>query len=389
MALPLGYNVRNLRERWPVALLAIVSIALVVAAVAVMMAVAQGFAASFRGTGRDDNAIVVSQGSNSEVTSFVELDERRLILDHLAASEASRQPPPASWEWVSALALPRRSDGRRTNVVVRSITPDGMKVRSGITLTSGRLFRPGFEEVVVGRRIRERLLDLEVGGVLKYGRKRFQIVGEFESQGAAFESEIWGDFDAMRTTLDRPPGSKSVIIRLKGPAEIEALDRWLRLQNELTLRAIPELKYYEDQAGTVTATIKGLGGLLGLVMGVGAVFAAMNTMYRVVASRTREIGTLRAIGFSRRAILASFVAESAVLGLAGGALGCLAALTFNGYSTSTSNLQSFSEVAFAFRLTPEILASGMAFALAMGVLGGLLPAARAARLPIAAAVRED
>ena len=163
----------------------------------------------------------------------------------------------------------------------------------------------------------------------------------------------------------------------------------MRLQPNMPLKAVSERQYYEDQAGPVARTIRLLGGLVAVVMGIGAVFAAMNTMYRVVAARTREIGTLRAIGFSRSAILFSFVAESAVLGVVGGALGCLAASTLHGYSTSTSNLQSFSEVAFAFRITPEIIAASMGFALAMGVLGGLLPAARAAALPIAEAVRAD
>jgi ABC-type antimicrobial peptide transport system permease subunit len=178
------------------------------------------------------------------------------------------------------------------------------------------------------------------------------------------------------------------VVRVADPAQIAALDRWIRLQPNMPLRAVSERQYYEDQAGPVAKTIKALGGLVAVVMGIGAVFAAMNTMYRIVAARTREIGTLRAIGFSRRAILVSFVVESSLLGLAGGALGCLVASTAHGYSTSTSNLQSLSEVAFAFRITPAIVASSMGFALAMGVLGGLLPAARAARLPIAAAVRE-
>ena len=389
MALPLAYNIRNVRERWPVALLAVFGIALVVASFAVLMAMSSGFATALQGTGRVDNVIVVSRGSNSEVTSFVELDDRKAILDHMSAGSGSKEQPLASWEWVSVVSLPRRADGKRTNVVLRSITPQGLLVRTGIRLTAGRQFTPGLDEVVVGRRITDRIRGLELGGTLRVRRKALRIVGVFESDGAAFESEIWSDFETLRAAFLRDPGSKSLVVRVRDEGQIAALDRWIRLQPDMRLRAVSERQYYEDQAGPVAKTIKALGGLVAVVMGIGAVFAAMNTMYRIVASRTREIGTLRAIGFSRRAILFSFVIESAVLGVVGGALGCLVASTLHGYSTSTSNLQSFSEVAFAFRITPEIMGTSMAFALTMGVLGGLLPAARAARLPIAEAVRED
>ena len=386
MPLPLVYNVRSVRVRWPVALLAVFGIALVVAVFAVLMAMSQGFATALRGTGRLDNAIVVSRGSNSEVTSRVELEERNAILDHVPAVRGPDGRPLASWEWVSVLALPRRSDGRRTNVVLRRVTPQALVVRTGIRLTAGRHFTPGLEEVVVGRRILERIEGLELGGFLKYRRRKLRIVGVFESEGAAFESEVWADFETLASR--RGPGSSSLVVRVANPAEIAALDRWIRLQPNMPLKAVSERQYYEDQAGPVAKTIKALGGLVAIVTGIGAVFAAMNTMYRIVASRTREIGTLRALGFSRRAILVSFVVESALLGLVGGALGCLVASTLHGFSTSTSNLQSFSEVAYAFRITPRIVASGLSFALVLGVAGGLLPALRAARLPIAGAVRE-
>jgi ABC-type antimicrobial peptide transport system permease subunit len=384
--LPLVYNARNVRARWPVVLLAAFGIALVVAVVAVLMAMSQGFKAALRGTGRLDNAMVVSRGSNSEVTSRVELEDRNAILDHVPAVRGPGGLPLASWEWVSVMAMPRKSDGRRTNVVLRAVTPQALRVRTGIHVIAGRPFTPGLDEVVVGRRIFDRIRGLELGGTLRYRRRPLRIVGVFESEGAAFESEVWADFDVLGGR--RGPGSSALVIRVANPAEIEELDRWIRLQPNMRLRAVAERQYYEDQAGPVARTIQALGGLVAIVTGIGAVFAAMNTMYRIVASRTREIGTLRALGFSRRAILGSFVVESALIGLAGGVLGCLLASTLHGYATSTSNLQSFSEVAFAFRITPAIVASSMAFALAMGVLGGLLPAARAARLPIAAAVRE-
>jgi putative ABC transport system permease protein len=388
MALPISYNIRNVRERWTVALLAIGGIALVVAVFVVLTSMSQGFATALRGTGRDDNAMIVSRGSNSEMTSRIEIDQRSAIIDQAQPALAANGQPMASWEWVAVMALPRKADGKRTNVVLRSVTPQAFLVRTGIRFIAGRNFTPGLEEIIVGRRIMDRVEGLELGGTLKYRRKQLRIVGIFESEGAAFESEVWGDYEVLRSSFRRGAGSNSLVIRMKDPGQIAALDRWIRLQPNMPLKAVPERKYYEDQAGPVAKTINALGGLVAVVMGIGAVFAAMNTMYRVVASRTREIGTLRAIGFSRSAILLSFVAESAVLGVVGGALGCIAASTLHGYSTSTSNLQSFSEVAFAFRITPEIIAASMGFALLMGVLGGLLPAARAARLPIAEAIRE-
>ena len=389
MTLPLAYNLRNVKQRWTVALLAIGGIALVVAVFVILTAMSQGFAMALRGTGRDDNVMIVSRGSNSEVTSRVDLEPRQAILQQVQAVVDVDGRPLASWEGVSVMALPRKSDGKRTNVVLRSVTPQAFAVRTGIRYTEGRAFKAGLDEVVVGRRIMDRIEGLELGGTLKYRRKALRIVGVFEAEGAAFESEIWGDYEVLRSALRRGAGSNSLVIRVKDAGEIARLDRWLRLQQNWTLKALSERQYYEDQAGPVAKTIRLLGGLVAVVMGIGAVFAAMNTMYRVVASRTREIGTLRAIGFSRGAILLSFVLESAVIGVIGGALGCLLASSVHGYSTSTSNLQSFSEVAFAFAITPEILAASMGFALMMGVLGGLLPAARAAALPIAEAIRES
>jgi ABC-type lipoprotein release transport system permease subunit len=370
-------------------MLAMIGIALVVAVFAVLMAMSQGFRAALRGTGRPDNVIVVSRGSNSEVVSFVELEDRNTILDQVQVVAGPDGQPLVSWEWASVMALPRKSDGKRTNVVLRSVMPQSLKVRTGIHLIAGRLFAPGFDEVVVGRRILTRVRGLELGGTLRYQRQSLRIVGVFESEGAAFESEIWGDFETHRASFRRGTGSKSLVFRVADPAQIVALDRWMRTQPYMMLRAVSEKQYYEDQAGPVANTIRLLGGLVAVVMGIGAVFAAMNTMYRIVASRTREIGTLRAIGFSRRAILSAFVVESALLGLVGGVLGCLAASTLHGYSTGTSNLQTFSEIAFAFRISPAIVATSLGFALAMGVLGGLLPAVRAARLPIATAMRQD
>jgi putative ABC transport system permease protein len=255
-------------------------------------------------------------------------------------------------------------------------------------VTSGRPFRPGLAEVMAGRRIRERVRDLDVGNTFRYRGQDLTVVGVFESDGAAFESEVWGDFASLNAILRRPAVSNCMVVRMKDPTEIPALDRWIRSLPGASLQAVPERLYFENQGGQVAMVLRALASLVAVVMGLGAVFGAMNTMYAIVAARTREIGTLRALGFSRRAILASFVLESALLALIGGALGCLLASAANGYTTGASNLQTFREVAYAFRITPGIVAAGMGFALVMGILGGLLPSVRAARLSIAAAVRE-
>jgi putative ABC transport system permease protein len=229
---------------------------------------------------------------------------------------------------------------------------------------------------------------MEVGGRVQYQQKSFDIVGIFESQGGAFESEIWGDFDTFGAIFQRGAGSNSLVVRMKDPAAIPELDRWIRDQPQMQLQALGEREYYEEQAGSLAMILRSLATFVAFVMGVGAVFGAMNTMYAIVAARTREIGTLRALGFSRRSILISFLIESVLLSFVGGVIGCLLAFPMNGFSTATGQTQSFSEIAFSFRITPEIIAIGLVFAVVMGIIGGLLPALRGARLPITTALRE-
>ena len=252
----------------------------------------------------------------------------------------------------------------------------------------GRKYTPGLDEVIVGEKLMDRIQGLQVGGTVKYQRKEFKIVGAFAADGGALESEIWGDYDVIGATFQRGAGSNSLVVRMKDPKDIPALDRWMQAQPNWQLRALPERKYYADQAGPVATPLKVLAFGVAIIMGIGAVFGAMNTMYAIVAARTREIGTLRALGFSRRSILLSFVLESVFLALVAGAIGCLLAFPMNGFSTGTGQTASFSEIAFAFRITPGIVTTGMIFALAMGFLGGLLPAWRGARMPITTALRE-
>lgn len=388
MALPISYNLRNVRVRWQVTLLAISGIALVVAVFAVLMAMSEGFRAALRSTGRTDNAIIVQRGSASELTSGVPLDQRnQIIVDDRVARGPDGQPL-ASWEYVVVISLPKATDGMLTNVTLRAVTPRAFEVRGGIQVRDGRNFTPGLDEVIVGRKLTERIQGMHLGGTVKYQQKRFQIVGIFDSQGGAFESEVWGDYDTMGALFQRGPGSNSLVVRMKDPAQIAALDEWIRKQPQMQLQAVEERKYYEEQAGPLSSILRNLASFVAFVMGVGAVFGAMNTMYAIVAARTREIGTLRALGFSRRSILFSFVVESVFLAIIGGLIGCLLAIPMHGYSTGTGQTQSFSEIAFDFRMTPGIAMSGLAFAAIMGLIGGLLPAFRAARLPITTALRE-
>ncbi len=363
-------------------------IALVVAVFAVLMSMSEGFRAALKSTGRTDNAIVVQRGSNSELTSGVPLDQRNMIMVDDRVARGSDGQPLASWELVVVVSLPKATDGSPTNVTLRAVPPRAFEVRGGIKVVEGRSFTPGLDEVIVGRKLTERIRGLHLGGTVKYQQRQLPIVGVFESQGGAFESEIWGDFDTFGAIFQRGSGSNSLVVRMKDPAAIPELDRWIRSQPQMQLQAVQERKYYEDQAGPLASILRILANGVAFIMGVGAVFGAINTMYAIVAARTREIGTLRALGFSRRAILASFLIESVILALAGGALGCLLAFPMNGFSTGTGQTQSFSEIAFAFQITPGIVLTGMAFAAVMGVVGGLFPAFRGARLPITTALRE-
>jgi len=271
---------------------------------------------------------------------------------------------------------------------VRGVSPRAFAVRGEIKIVEGRTFTPGLYEVIVGDKIAKRVQGLDIGAGVKLQKHEWKVVGTFTSKGGAFESEIWGDAEVMSVDFGRTGGSNAMSVRLKPGTDVATLDRWIRSNPQMQLQAVSERKYYDDQAGPLAKILRQLATFVAIIMGVGAVFGAMNTMYAIVAARTREIGTLRALGFSRRAILFSFVLESVTLALAGGAIGCLLAFPMNGYSTGTGQTQSFSEIAFAFRITPEIVTTALIFAVGMGVIGGLLPAFRAARLPITSALRE-
>ena len=387
MAIPLSYNVRNVRNRWQVTLLAISGIALVVAVFTVLMSMSEGFAIALRATGRPGNAMIVQRGSASELTSWIPQDQKNLIMVRDEVARGADGQPLASPEVVIVTMKPKK-DGEPTNITVRGVVPRAFQVRDGIQIVKGQNFTPGLYQVIVGEKIAARAQGLDIGQKVKLQKREWEVVGIFTSQGCAFESEIWGVADVMGPEFGRSGGTNAMSVRLKDGTDAAALDRWIKSNPQMQLQAVPERKYYDDQAGPLASILRKLATFVAFIMGIGAVFGAMNTMYAVVAARTREIGTLRALGFSRRAILFSFVVEAATLALVGGAIGCLLALPMNGYSTGTGQTQSFSEIAFAFRITPAIMVTGLVFALVMGIVGGLLPAFRAARLPITSALRE-
>jgi putative ABC transport system permease protein len=344
-----------------------------------------GVRLALRSTGIPQNAIVVQRGSASELTSWVPLDQRNLIIVDSRVARGADGQSLASPEIVVVGSKPRRADGQPTNVTIRGVSPKAFAVRGGIEIVRGRHFTPGLYEVIVGERIAERIQGLDLGAKITLQRKEWDIVGIFRSQGGGFESEIWGDIDAMGPAFQRTGGSNSLVVRMADPAAIPDFDRTIRADPQMQLQAVQERKYYEDQAGPVAAGLTGLTTFVAIVMGIGAVFGAMNTMYAIVAARTREIGTLRALGFSRRSVLFSFVIESVFLALLGGVIGVLMALPANNLGGATG--VGFAELAFAFKITPQAIAVGLAFAAVMGLIGGLLPAARAARLPITSALR--
>ncbi len=388
MALPISYNVRSLLARWKVTMLAIGGIACVVAVFTVLLAMVSGFRTVLRATGQPQNAMVTQRGSNSELSSWIQRQNADFIQVDNRIARDEKGNPIASCEMVVITSLPRRNNGKPANVNVRGVDPSAFTVRNGVRMVQGRNFTPGLYEIIVGQRIQERVVGLDVGSRLRMNRHDWDVVGIFAADGGSFESEIWGDRNVLSGVFSRTAGCSSITARLRDVSQGPGFDKDLRANPGFQVELKPEIKYYSDQAGAVAGPLLAFAVFVAIVMGVGAVFGAMNTMYAIVAARTREVGTLRALGFSRRSILTAFVIESVFLALLGGGLGCLLSIPANGVTASTGLTASFSEIAFAFHITSADLMTGMIFAGLMGIVGGLMPAFRAARLPITSALRE-
>lgn len=385
MALPITYNVRNVFIRWRATLATILGIALVVAVYVLVQSMASGLEKTSANTGDPRNLLVVRKGSTAETSSQVKLEQFKLIQYMPGIAHDASGHPLVSADVIVLITLPRRTTGGEANVIVRGLSPMGIELRPQVALVEGRWFHPGKREVVVSRRLMRRFANFEIGGKFKTGGKELKIAGIMEGGNSAFDSEIWMDSDEARSIFDRENYS-SVLVRVENPAASAALAERIENDKRLPLRALPETEYYAAQ--TMTAKpIKILGNFLAIAMSIGATFAAMNTMYASVGARTREIGTLRVLGYRRRSILAGFLIEGAFLALIGGVLGCILALPLHGYSVGTMSFETFSETVFQFRITPLLALKGMIFSVIVGLIGSLLPAIRAARLPVISALK--
>jgi putative ABC transport system permease protein len=386
--IPVAYNVESVRARWPSALVAVLGIAGTVAVFVAMLALARGFKATLVSSGSRENALVRRAGATSEMDSSLLVEQVRAVED---ARHVARQGtmPLVSPEVVVVAAIPLRSSGTDANVQVRGTSPRALAVRSTVRLVQGRFFTPGLPELVVGRNATGTYAGLGYGEQVKFGGLTWSVVGIMDAGGSAFDSEAWCDSDLLNQAYQRVGGGyQSATVRLESAETLPAFKSALGSDPRLTVQVDGEVEYYEKASRALTTMITVLGSLVAMVMGVGAVFGGLNTMYSAVAERTREIATLRALGFGAGSVVTSFVLESLFIALAGGLVGCLAVLPVNGLTTGTMNWQTFSHLSFAFKVTPALLAIGVGFALLMGLIGGLPPAVRAARLPVAAALRD-
>jgi putative ABC transport system permease protein len=382
-----SYNLRSMIVRKGTAAMTAGGIAMVVAVFVMTLAIAQGFRATLVASGSPQNSIVLRKGATAETVSGLLRTDVPLVESLPQVARGADNRALASPELVVAIALPRQTDNQAANVPVRGVGPKAFEVRETLTFVEGRRFTTGTREINVGRLAVGRFKGLTLGSDVKFVAATWTVIGIFAADDASFESEIWGDVDLMMPAFQRN-GYQSMTVKLADASMFDSFKATIENDPRLYLRPQREQDYYTEQSQAMTTVIRVFGTFVTLILSIGAVFGAMNTMYAAVAYRTREIGTLRALGFSRFRIVTAFLAESIALALVGGVIGCILALPVHGLSTGTTNFASFSEVAFKFRITPALLAGGLFFSAVMGAVGGLLPAIRAARIPVARALRE-
>src|SRR5882672_6494604 len=388
MAIPLIYNFRSVKARWTSAIVAVLGIAGTVGVFVAMLSLAHGFKATLVSSGSADNAIIMRAGATSELTGGVALDNVKIIQDEPGIARGT-EGPLVTPEVVIVAPIPLISTGTDANVQVRGVSKNVLEIRRQIKIVQGRMFTPGLTEIVVGKNANISYAGLTLGNTISLGSVRWLIVGVFDAGGSAFDSEIWGDAHLIGPAYNRPDTFfQSVTVHLTSPDSLQQLKDSVTADPRLNVDVSREIDYYSKQSTRLTTLITVLGGLVAGIMAIGAVFGALNTMYSAVSERGREIATMRALGFGGPSVVFSFVIEALLISFVGGLIGCVAVLPLNGWTTGAMNLQTFSHMAFAFKITPELLIKGVIFALIMGVVGGLFPAIRAASLPISSALRE-
>jgi putative ABC transport system permease protein len=385
MLIPFRYNLRSLRVRWVTTLVTAVSVGVSVTVFVAVMALAEGLREVFVTTGEPLNLLVIRQGSQTETNSIIERSRAEVIstLEGIAAD--SQGGPMISAELAVFINQPRRTEGS-SNVVIRGLTDRGREMRPQVRLVEGRWFRPGLRELTVSRSIAERFSNCGLGQQLTTGRASWTVVGIFDAGQTAYGSEMWTNVNDLADAFERRSNFSSVLMRARDSAALRALADRISNDRRLQLKALPEPEYYASQTATATP-VRILGNTIAFIMAFGSIFAAMNTMYAAVSARVREIAVLRVLGFSPASVLLSFLFESLVLAGLGGLLGIAMALPIDGLATGTTNWLSFSEMTFEFHITPGLLQQGMIFALILGAIGGILPAAKAARQRAAIALR--
>lgn len=386
---PISYNFRSIRARWTSTIVAILGIAGTVGVFVAMLSLARGFRATLVSSGSPGNALVMRAGSSSEMMGGITLDSIKVLQD---APGVAREPSGAALltqEVVGVVPVPLITTGTDANVQVRGVSPNVLQIRTFVKIDQGRMFQPGLSELVVGKNASKTYSGLTVGNKVDFAGGHWQIVGVFDAGGSAFDSEIWCDAKILNQVLQRPSNIfQSATVHLASVNTFQTFKDAVTSDPRMNVDVVREIDYYAKQSTTMTRLITVLGGLVAAIMAIGAIFGALNTMYSAVAERGREIATMRAVGFSTWNVILSFLFEALLISIIGGIIGCLAVLPLNGLTTNTMNFQTFSNVAFAFKITFDLLLLGVLFALVMGVLGGLLPAIRAAISPVAVALRE-
>ena len=387
-SVPISYNLRSVRARWTSTIVAILGIAGTVGVFVAMLSLARGFRSTLVASGSPTNALVMRAGAASEMMGGITLDSVKVLQDAPGIAR-DNSGPLVTQEVVGVVPFPLVSTGTDANVQIRGVSPNVLRIRTFAKIVQGRMFVPGLTELVVGKNASRTYTGLTLGNTVNFAGGRWKVVGVFDAGGSAFDSEVWCDGRILAQVLKRPENIfQSATVRLASADSFQRFKDAVTSDPRMNVDVIREIDYYAKQSTTMTRLITVLGGLVAAIMAIGAVFGALNTMYSAVAERGREIATMRALGFSAWHVVLSFLFEALLISLIAGLVGCLAVLPLNGLTTNTMNFQTFSNVAFAFRITLGLLVLGVLFGLIMGVLGGMIPALRAAFRPVAAALRE-